>query len=72
MYYCEVSIYYFSRKEIDLTNISKIIISGEEINFDSKINNLGIIMTSNFSWDAEVKKLSSSIFGGLRQLWFGC
>lgn len=59
----------FSRKSVDISTITRLEIAGEKLDFISTVNNLGILMTSNLSWDAEIKKRCYSIFSGLRQLW---
>lgn len=59
----------FSRKLLDLENLPKVQIDGEYLNFEEKINNLGILMSSDLSWDEEIKKRCCAIFFGLRQLW---
>lgn len=59
----------FSRKILDIESLPKVQINGECLSFVSKINNLGILMRSDLSWDDEIKKRSASVFVGLRQLW---
>lgn len=59
----------FSRKCIDVDALPPIIVNGAPINYIDKVNNLGILMCSNFKWNDEITKNTKTIYFGLRCLW---
>lgn len=59
----------FSRKPLETDNIPQLVLAGDKLEYVSRINNLGILMNSQLTWDDQIKKICLSIFLGLRKLW---
>lgn len=58
-----------SRRNVDLLTFPSILVGGEVVNFERKVNNLGVIMNSSLKWNDHIAKLSHSIHFGVRCLW---
>lgn len=59
----------FSRIYFDLSSLSPVVLNGTPIDFVEKVNNLGITLKSDLSWNEEVMNNAKSIYYGLRCLW---
>lgn len=59
----------FTRRNCDTSVLPPVMIDGTAINFVHEVNNLGVLMTSNLSWEPQIIKSTRSIYFGLRCLW---
>lgn len=59
----------FTRKRFDLSTIPTVTVNGTSVPFEEKVNNLGVLMTTNLCWDQQITKSTGLIYFGLRCLW---
>lgn len=59
----------FTRTNHDNSSLPSVAVNGSAVEFVNEVNNLGVLMTSNLSWDQQITKSTRSIYYGLRCLW---
>ena len=55
---------------IDVPALLQIVIRGHNVKFASSIKNLGLTLTSNLSWNAQISHITSRVHGELKRLRF--
>ena len=55
---------------IDVPTLPQIVIRGHKVKFANSIKNLGLTLTSNLSWNAQISQITSRVHGELKRLRF--